>query len=168
MKTMRMVRCTSRFTKTYNALLNPFLRPAPSESTNTDSDSSDSDSEDGDEIPPSKLNGKGEMLDFDEDEDAGQAVTSDNPLRTKNELVEADIVIPEIQEVEPFETLEKVGEVMSIVGQVAIVVGSPSHIATRANEKALDSDTLLVFNDRKVFGYVSQSSFLITRAAEKL
>ncbi|KAK7695069.1 hypothetical protein QCA50_002259 [Cerrena zonata] len=131
--------------------------PEQSESTNTDSDSSDSESESEANILSLSANVKSEMLDFDEDEDTGAAITSDNPLRTKNEVPEADIVIPEIDEVDADEVLEKVGEVMSIVGQVAIVMGLPSHIASRANERALDSDTLLVFDDRKVFGYVYET-----------
>lgn len=75
-------------------------------------------------------------------------------VRTKNEIEETAIAIPNIEEVGPHEALEKVGEVMSIVDKVVIVKGSASEILTRASERALDSDTLLVFEDRKVLGYV--------------
>ena len=63
-------------------------------------------------------------------------------------------MIPPIEEVGPHEALEKVGEVMSIVDKVVIVKGFASEMATRASERALDSETLLVFEDRKVLGYV--------------
>lgn len=152
---MKTIPCRSQPFIYHNTFyFTPSPRPAPSESTDTNSDSSDSDSDSEDNIPSSNINVQPQVLDFDEDEESGPAVTSDNPLRTKNEVIEADITIPEIEEVDQTEVLEKVGEVMSIVGQVAIVVGSPSHIASRANERTLDSDTLLVFDDRKVFGYV--------------
>ena len=69
-------------------------------------------------------------------------------------MVEYDVAVPDITEVGPEEPLEKVGEVMSIVNNVVIVKGLPSSIANQGSEKALDSDTLLVFEDRKVMGYV--------------
>ncbi len=43
---------------------------------------------------------------------------------------------------------------MSIVNDVVIVKGVASPIANRGSERALDSETLLVFEDRKVLGYV--------------
>ena len=52
------------------------------------------------------------------------------------------------------QSLEKVGEIISIIEKVAIVKGTSSDAQNRANERALDSDTLLVFEDRKVLGYV--------------
>jgi len=52
------------------------------------------------------------------------------------------------------EVLEEVGEVLSIIGNIAIVKGLPSKFADRGSERALDSETLLVFEDRKVLGYV--------------
>ena len=75
-------------------------------------------------------------------------------MRTKNELVDLDIPVPEISQVGPDERLEKVGEIMSIVNNVVIVKGVSSPIANRGSEKALDSETLLVFEDRNVLGYV--------------
>lgn len=88
-----------------------------------------------------------------DDADEGPTVTAAQ-VRTKNEVEETAVVIPTIEEVGPHEALEKVGEVMSIVDKVVIVKGSASEIATRASERALDSDTLLVFEDRKVLGFV--------------
>lgn len=78
-------------------------------------------------------------------------------LPTQNELTEVDITIPRIDEVGTDEKLEKVGEVMTIVDRFAIVRGMPSEHLNRASERALDSDTLLVFEDRKVMGYVCVS-----------
>jgi H/ACA ribonucleoprotein complex non-core subunit NAF1 len=79
-------------------------------------------------------------------------------LQTKNEVVEADVIIPTISEVEPDSTIDKVGEVMSIVGNVVIVKGLPADNVKSLSERALDVESLLVFEDRKVLGYVSYSS----------
>jgi len=79
-------------------------------------------------------------------------------LQTKHEIAEGQITIPEVEEVGETEPLEKVGEIMSIIDRTVIVRGLPSEILNRGNERALDSETLLVFGDRKVFGYVRPSS----------
>ena len=89
-----------------------------------------------------------------DDDDNEPAISSETQLRTKNEVVEADVKIPEITKVEPDEKLEFVGQVLSIVDKVVIVKGNPSSVASRGSESALDSDTLLVFEDRNVLGYV--------------
>jgi H/ACA ribonucleoprotein complex non-core subunit NAF1 len=88
----------------------------------------------------------------DEDEEEGGAVAA--TVRTKNESSEPDIMIPPILQVDPDEQLERVGEIMNIVNNVVIVKGgwSGTH---RASEHALDAETLLVYDDRKVLGYVS-------------
>ena len=90
----------------------------------------------------------------DEDDEEGGAAAAAVLLRTKNELPETDIVIPSITEVGPDEQLEKVGEIMNIVNNVVVVKGEASS-THRASEHALDSETLLVYEDRKVLGYVS-------------
>ena len=92
----------------------------------------------------------------DEDDEEGGTVAAAISLRTKNELPEPDIVIPSIAEVGPDEQLEKVGEIMNIVNNVVVVKGEPSS-THRASEHALDSETLLVYEDRKVLGYVSSA-----------
>ncbi|KAJ6609385.1 hypothetical protein B0H10DRAFT_2298041 [Mycena sp. CBHHK59/15] len=104
----------------------PLKTSLPSDSTSESDSDSDSDSSDsGDERnAPSKVN----IRDLDDDDE--------------DSLVEADIVVPDIEEVGADEVLEKVGE------------GAPSEVAYRTSPKALDSDTLLVFEDRKVLGYV--------------
>ena len=97
-------------------------------------------------------------LDGDEhsdEEDPGVAPPKGTYFQTKNELLENEIVIPDIQHVEPEEHLEKVGEIMSVVGNMAIVKAVLSDVPNRGAERALDSNTLLVFEDRSVMGYVS-------------
>ncbi|KIL71545.1 hypothetical protein M378DRAFT_182941 [Amanita muscaria Koide BX008] len=91
----------------------------------------------------------------DDDEDA--PTQSNNYLQTKNEVVNIPINIPDIAEVGHDEALEKVGEIISIVGNVAIVKGLASEVVNRGLGKALDADTLLVFNDRKVFGHIYET-----------
>lgn len=90
----------------------------------------------------------------DGDDEIGGAVAAAVSLRTKNELPEPDVMIPPIAQVEPDEQLEKVGEILNIVNNVVVVKGEASS-AHRASEHALDSETLLVYEDRKVLGYVS-------------
>lgn len=75
-------------------------------------------------------------------------------VHTKNELVESDIVVPDISQVDPTDVLEKLGEVMSIVGNVVIVKGLPADNVKTLAERALDIETLLVFEDRQVLGHV--------------
>lgn len=85
-------------------------------------------------------------------------------LQTKNEVVETDIVVPEIEEVGADEVLERVGEVMIIVDNKTVIVkGAPAEVLVRASDHALDCDTLLVFEDRKVLGYVRFFFFLCSR-----
>lgn len=79
-------------------------------------------------------------------------------MRTKNEVAELNIVVPEIEQMRAEEVMEKVGEIISIIDKVVVVRGTPSQVVNRASERALDSDTLLVFEDRKVLGYVSDRS----------
>lgn len=95
------------------------------------------------------------MLDMDDDEDPMPAAGPNTYFTTKHEVIEADIPIPEVDEVGSDEVLEKVGEVMNIIDRLAIVVGLPVDSTTgRRADQALDSETLLVFDDRKVMGYV--------------
>lgn len=96
------------------------------------------------------------MSDVDDDD---VVPTANTYPQTKNEIIDAAITIPDIDEVGPDETLEKVGEIISIVDNVVIVRGLASEYANRGSERALDSDTLLVFGDRKVMGYVRAITF---------
>ena len=130
-----------------------------SDSSSSDSDpSSDSDSDGIRENDASKKTPVERRVADDDEEGGGVAATI--TLRTKNELPEPDIMIPSIAEVGPDEQLEKVGEIMTIVNNVVVVKGEASS-THRASEHALDSETLLVFEDRKILGYVSASLALL-------
>lgn len=61
--------------------------------------------------------------------------------------------MPSITSIEPSEPIELIGEVLSIVDSV-VVVKSYEH----GQYKVLDTDSLFVFEDRKVFGLVCPSS----------
>lgn len=91
---------------------------------------------------------------MDEDEEGG-AVVSPDQVRTKNEVADVPVVVPDVEQIGDDEKLEKVGEIFSIVDKVVIVKGLPQQVLGRVSDRALDSDTLLVFEDRKVLGYVS-------------
>ena len=97
------------------------------------------------------------LQDQDDDEDPVPNATSGTYFQTKNEITETDIVIPEVERIDPDEILEKVGEIMNIIDRVVIVKGHPSNMLNRGSDRALDSDTLLVFDDRTVMGYVRPS-----------
>ncbi|ETW87152.1 hypothetical protein HETIRDRAFT_456864 [Heterobasidion irregulare TC 32-1] len=129
------------------------ISPLPTDSASESSDS-DSSSEGGADAPrpPDKVKN---IEDDEDDEESGPAVIA--LPRTKNEVAEEDIVIPKITEVGPDEHLEKVGEVMSILDRMAIVKGVASETPGRGSERALDSETLLVFENRQVMGYISET-----------
>lgn len=93
------------------------------------------------------------LEDANDDEDAPvQGPTA--YTKTLNEVVEDYVVIPDISEIDPQEPMEKVGEISSILNnKVVVVKGLASKISVA--ERVLDSDTLLVFEDRKVMGFVS-------------
>lgn len=117
--------------------------------SDSDSDSDSSEAED-DKIRVPKV-----MLDIDDDDEPMPSAGTSTYFTTKHEVGEADIPIPDIDEVGSDEVLVKVGDVMNIVDRLAIVRGLPVDSTTGRNtDQALDSDTLLVFDDRKVMGYV--------------
>lgn len=125
------------------------------ESTSGSESSSDSDSDSEDEVPYVRKRPRVEDFIMDDDEEGAAAVVSPEQMRTKNEVASVPVVIPDIEQVDEHETLEKVGEVLSIVDKVVIVEGLPPQPQAGGLDRALDSDTLLVFEDRKVLGYVS-------------
>jgi len=132
------------------------LEPSDSSSETDSSPSSDeaSDSELKDAEHASRNNN---LQDLDDDEDPVPNSTSGTYFQTKHEIVESDIVIPEVDRIGPDEILEKVGEIMNIIDRVVIIKGLPSNMLNRGSDRALDSDTLLVFDDRTVMGYVRPS-----------
>lgn len=132
------------------------VRPDSSpENSDSDTSGSDSDSDDSsviEEFNPAKLR---EFLDSVEDED-DEGGGSGARLATAHEVLNEDVVIPEITEVDPKEILERVGEILSVLqDRIVIVKGITSQIAGHAHDRVLDTETLLVFEDRKVLGYVS-------------
>ncbi|KAG5342042.1 hypothetical protein C0989_005722 [Termitomyces sp. Mn162] len=121
-------------------------------------DDSDSDSDSSPEPDEPDADEKASIdFDPDDDEDNGFAPSSGSYFHTKNEIAETNVVVPTIPEVGPEEVLEKVGEIMSVMGNTVVVNAVPSEVANRGSERALDSDTLLVFQDRKVLGYIYET-----------
>ena len=123
-----------------------------SETDSTPDEDSASESED-----PDHVSRNNHLQDQDDDEDAVPIASSGTYFHTKHEIAETDIVIPKVNRIDPDEVLEKVGEVMNIVDRIVIIKGNPSNMLNRGSDRALDSDTLLVFNDRTVMGYVRPS-----------
>lgn len=97
-----------------------------------------------------------ELLDnIDDDADDEGPGSRGQPVTT-HEVLNEEVAIPDIEEVDSRETLERVGEIFSVLhDKIVIVKGLSSQMAGHAPERVLDTDTLLVFEDRKVLGYVS-------------
>lgn len=89
--------------------------------------------------------------------DDGEGGVNPDQVKTKNEIADVQVVIPEVEKLEEheIEMLQKVGDVLNIIDKVVIVKGIPQHLRGRESDRALDSDTLLVFDDGRVLGYVS-------------
>ena len=140
-----------------------FVRP-DSSPENSDSDTSDSGSDsDGssaiEEFNPAKLREFLDNIDDEEDEGGG---SGGRRLATAHEVLNEDVAVPKITEVDPKETLERVGEIFSVLqDKIVIVKGLASQLAGHAPDRVLDTETLLVFEDRKVLGYVSLFSDLL-------
>ncbi|KAJ3511356.1 hypothetical protein NLJ89_g4150 [Agrocybe chaxingu] len=135
--------------------LQPVSEPSETSSesvSDSDSESDSSDEEDGEVGRDIRTH-----QDLDDEEEPVPAPTSGTYFQTKHEVPEADITIPEVDKVGDHEVLEKVGEVMNIIDRAVIVRGLPSQTANRGSDRALDSDTLLVFDDRKVMGYIYET-----------
>ena len=124
--------------------------PVSSEPSSDSSCSSDSEGEEEEKDFP----GRQLPQDFDDDEDPAPVSASGTYFTTIHEVTHVDIKIPGVEKVSPEERLEKVGEIVNIIDRIVIVRGLRSEYLDRASERALDSDTLLVFDDREVMGYV--------------
>lgn len=153
---MTIAECPREHTESVSSkgILTLIVRAASDSALHSDSESdasSSSDSEEGHDY------GGPQPLKFadDVDDDEPGTTTAATYLQTKNEIVDPNIITPTISEVEPCDTLEKVGEIMSIVGNIVIVRGLPVDHVNSLSEHTLDADSLLVFEDRKVLGYVS-------------
>ena len=98
-----------------------------------------------------------EFLDTIGDEDDEGGGPGGRPATT-HEVPNEKVIIPDITEVDPEEILERVGEVLNILqDKIVIVKGLTSQIIGHTADRVLDTETLLVFEDRKVLGYVSRS-----------
>ncbi|EJC98727.1 NAF1-domain-containing protein [Fomitiporia mediterranea MF3/22] len=133
--------------------------PSPSSSESSSDDSSSDGDSDAEEKTRPVTTRKPVVEDYeDDDEDEHDSrLPSSSSLRTKNELVDSSVTLPEITEIDPQEPLEKVGEIMSIIENVVVVKGLASQNENKASERALDSESLLVFEDRKVLGYIHET-----------
>ncbi|KAL5640388.1 hypothetical protein ACGC1H_007595 [Rhizoctonia solani] len=71
---------------------------------------------------------------------------------TKNEVVLPEVKSPELAVVPPEEVIELIGEVMTVIDSVVVIKGYTSGV-----DRVLDTDSLLVFEDRNVFGVVFET-----------
>ncbi|THH06672.1 hypothetical protein EW145_g3926 [Phellinidium pouzarii] len=92
-----------------------------------------------------------------DDEDEGAVSAAGPILRTKNEIQETSFIAPDIVEVGIHEPMEKVGEILSVIDNVVVVKGLASQTENKASERALDAESLLVFENRRVLGYVHET-----------
>lgn len=68
---------------------------------------------------------------------------------TAHEITSPAVTMPSITEVPVMESIELIGEVLSIVDSVVVVKSFEN-----GTQRVLDTDSLLVFEDRKVLGLV--------------
>lgn len=124
-------------------------------SDDTDSSSSDSDSS----SPPGLRNAHTRNFRAaplsDNEDDVGP--TSYAAVATAHEIVQPSIVLPDITEVGADEMLVRVGEIMTIIDSVVVIKGTPRPDMVPI-ETVLDTDSLLVFDDRRVLGQVCSFS----------
>lgn len=135
-------------------ILTLIVRATSDSALHSDSESDASSSSDSEEVHEYEAPQPQRSTDDVEDEESGMTAAA-TYLQTKNEIVDANIMIPTISAVEPCDILEKVGEIMSIVENIVIVRGLPVDNVKALSKHALDAESLLVFEDRKVLGYVS-------------
>ncbi|KAK0233596.1 Gar1/Naf1 RNA binding region-domain-containing protein [Armillaria fumosa] len=122
----------------------PPIEPKDSES-DADSESDDSSSSEEDE-PQVRLRKECD----DEDGEPGLSTESQSYFASQHEIVDSSIAVPEIEEIGADEAIEVLGEIVNIMDQAVIIRGRPS-------SHVLDSETLLVFDDRKVLGYIYET-----------
>ncbi|KZT30776.1 NAF1-domain-containing protein [Neolentinus lepideus HHB14362 ss-1] len=122
-----------------------------SSDSESDADDSDTDTEPGDDNGASKTQ---EQEPAGEDDEFGDSGPANSVVKTEHEVTDYNITIPDISEVGPEEELEHVGRIMNVGDNVVIVQGTAAQDSLKAQQRALDSETLLVFEDRKVLGYI--------------
>ncbi|TFK56616.1 NAF1-domain-containing protein [Heliocybe sulcata] len=136
------------------------FRSGPSRSTTAESSDSESDDSDTDIEPGgSDTAGKAEDQEpaAEEDDELDDSVPSNGAIKTEHEVVDYNVTIPDISEVGPEESLELVGRIMNVGDNVVVVQGVVTQDSLKAHESALDSETLLVFEDRRVLGYIHET-----------
>ncbi|KAF8600818.1 NAF1-domain-containing protein [Ceratobasidium sp. AG-I] len=87
-----------------------------------------------------------------EDEDDAPSGSSKQYAGTKNEILVPEVEVPDITEVPADDVLEQIGEIMTIIDSVIVVKGNTTGVHC-----VLDTDSLLVFEDRKVLGKVFET-----------
>ncbi|CAE6481837.1 unnamed protein product [Rhizoctonia solani] len=125
---------------------------------NSDSDSDSSDSSSGVELRVTKYPTRKQPVfqapndpDMEDDEDTPSGSIAQY-AGTKNEILLPEVKAPELAAVPPEDVLELIGEVMTIIDSVVVVKGYTSGV-----DRVLDTDSLLVFEDRNVFGVVFET-----------
>lgn len=93
----------------------------------------------------------------DDEDGPGAAAITPHSFATKHEEVNPQISLPTISQVGEDEPIEEVGKVMSFVDSVVIVKST-----MKDTQKVLDTESLLVFDDRKVLGHVGAFDCLIS------
>ncbi|CCO32766.1 H/ACA ribonucleoprotein complex non-core subunit NAF1 AltName: Full=Nuclear assembly factor 1 [Rhizoctonia solani AG-1 IB] len=89
--------------------------------------------------------------DAEDDEDAPSGSIAQY-AGTKNEVLLPEVKAPELTIVPPEEVIELIGEVMTVIDSVVVIKGYASGV-----DRVLDTDSLLAFEDRKVFGVVFET-----------
>ncbi|KZT54117.1 NAF1-domain-containing protein [Calocera cornea HHB12733] len=137
------------------------------EDSNEDSESEDDDDEeesdessDSEEEVIQPARGKAPpTAEADEVDDEGGGPTGLAAFASKNEIVTPDVNVPDFDEISPDDKIENIGEIMNIVDSVVVVKGR-----TNAQYQVIDTGSLLVFEDRKVFetfGAVTQPLYSV-------
>jgi hypothetical protein len=90
-----------------------------------------------------------EENDPDDDSDSMGEKKRNVPV-TAHEIAMPTVVLPSITEIGPDEPMELIGEVLNVVDSVVVVKS-----AQNGMQRVLDTESLLVFEDRKVLGLVS-------------
>ncbi|KZO96426.1 NAF1-domain-containing protein [Calocera viscosa TUFC12733] len=139
-----------------------------SDSDDDDSDSdadADSDEEDKEETEQSEeeiqrpgRNKARKPVDLDDVDEEGGAPADPATFASKNEIFAPDVNIPDFDEIGPDDKIENIGEVMNIVDSVVVVKGRMN-----AQYQVIDTGSLLVFEDRKVLGYVFETFGAVTQ-----
>ncbi|KIY51311.1 NAF1-domain-containing protein [Fistulina hepatica ATCC 64428] len=124
----------------------------PTSDSASDSDDSDSSSESNDDEQPTNDASIVQDNVAEQDDDETVVTPAGTYIQTKNEILESLIKLPDIEQLSPDEQLEKVGDIMNVVDNVVIVRSSPLD-----SNNVLDSETLLVFEDRTVLGYIYET-----------